>query len=150
MNQTIETEIKHSTMIKAPIEQVFDAITTAEGLDKWFTNGAVVDRRSGGEIKFRWTNERGMVSGGIIEDGGPVLEVEEPNRFVFQWHPDKNTYATTVEITFQSVEKGTLVSIREYGFHDTQAGREAFMGCATGWGEALTLLKFYVEHGITY
>jgi hypothetical protein len=24
------------------------------------------------------------------------------------------------------------------------------IGCATGWGEALTLLKFYLEHGLTY
>ena len=22
--------------------------------------------------------------------------------------------------------------------------------CAAGWGEALTLLKFYVEHGVVY
>jgi len=22
--------------------------------------------------------------------------------------------------------------------------------CASGWGEALTLLKFYIEHGIVY
>ena len=24
------------------------------------------------------------------------------------------------------------------------------MECAAGWGEALTLLKFYLEHGVTY
>ena len=24
------------------------------------------------------------------------------------------------------------------------------MECATGWGEALALLKFYLEHGVVY
>ena len=150
MDDLIETEIKHSTLIKAPIEKVYDAITTAEELDKWFTNGAHIDRRSGGEINFRWTNERGLITGGIVEDGGPIIEVNRPNKFIFQWHPDNNTYITTVELTFEQTEKGTIVKVKENGFQNTHEGREAFMGCATGWGEALTLLKFFIEHGITY
>ncbi len=40
--------------------------------------------------------------------------------------------------------------LREHGYHDTQSGRAAFADCATGWGEALTLLRFYVEHGLRY
>jgi len=150
MNEIIENEIKHKTLIKAPIAKVYDAITTAEELDKWFTTGAFIDRRSGGEIRFRWTNERSLITEGIIEDGGPILEVERPNKFIFQWHPDNNTYVTTVELTFEQTEKGTIVRVKEKGFHNTTEGRDAFMACATGWGEALTLLKFYIEYGLSY
>ena len=38
----------------------------------------------------------------------------------------------------------------EHGYQDTPSGRLAFADCATGWGEALKLLKFYLEHGVKY
>ena len=40
--------------------------------------------------------------------------------------------------------------VHEYGYPDTPEGWEQHMSCSTGWGEALTLLKFYVEHGVRY
>ena len=40
--------------------------------------------------------------------------------------------------------------LREHGYPDTPEGMAGLMSCATGWGEALTLLKFYVEHGLRY
>jgi hypothetical protein len=69
---------------------------------------------------------------------------------VFQWHPDSSEYLTTVDVVFEHEPRGTVVRLREHGYADTPAGREAFVTCATGWGEALTLLKFYVEHGLRY
>ncbi|HLE50978.1 MAG TPA: SRPBCC domain-containing protein, partial [Anaerolineales bacterium] len=73
-----------------------------------------------------------------------------PERFVFQWYPDNPSYPTTVEVDFQPTAGGTIIRLREHGYHDTPTGRKALINCATGWGEALTLLKFYVEHGIRY
>jgi len=40
--------------------------------------------------------------------------------------------------------------LQEHGYQDTPTGRKAFADCACGWGEALTLLKFYVEYGLKY
>ena len=51
---------------------------------------------------------------------------------------------------FEAVENGAIIRLREYGYEDTPSGRRGILECAAGWGEALTLLKFYVEHGITY
>ncbi len=150
MTDIFDTEIIHTTIIKAPIEKVFDAITTSDGLDSWFTTGAKVDRKPGGEIYFRWEDQRSEVQGGIIEDGGPILEVIEPTHFAFQWHPDNPKYATNVHLLFKEIDEGTKVIVQEHGFYDTPEGRKAMIGCATGWGEALTLLKFYLEHGVTY
>ena len=150
MDELINIKVEHSTLIRAPKETVFDAITTGKGLDDWFTDGARVERKKGGWIKFRWTEERTHVTEGIIEDGGPVIEVDIPNRFVFQWSPDNPNYKTTVTLTFREVTDGTLVKVEEEGFHDTPEGKKAQIGCATGWGEALTLLKFYLEHGVKY
>ena len=140
--------IRHAVKIHAEAEQVYNAFTTPEGLDGWFTSGSQIDPRPGGSIHFRWVDwGPDRVSG---EDGGPVLESERPNRFVFQWQPDQPSYYTTVEIDFEPVIDGTIVRLREYGYQDTPNGRKACLNCAAGWGEALTLLKFYVEHGIHY
>ena len=77
----------------------------------------------------------------------PILEVKVPEKFVFQWWED---HYTTVEMIFDELEDGTLVSLKEYGYEDSKEGHRRLLECAVGWGEALTLLKFYVEHDITY
>ena len=136
-----DLEIKHATFVKASADQVYNAFTTAEGLDAWFTNGAKVDPRPRGEILFRWRDwGPDRVTG---EDGRPVLEAVPPERFVFQWHPEDASYATTVEVDFTQMAAGTTVRLRENGYLDTSTSKR----CTAGWGEALTLL---VEHGVRY
>jgi uncharacterized protein YndB with AHSA1/START domain len=147
-NRDFPMEIRHATIIRAAPEVVFDAFTTGQGLDAWFTQGAQVEAQPGGRIFFRWVDwGPNQIN---AQDDGTVLEVQRPARFVFQWHPDEPDYATTVEVDFQAEGEHTIVRLREAGFRDTPSGRVAFADCATGWGEALTLLKFYVEHGLRY
>ncbi|MFX0206756.1 MAG: hypothetical protein ACFFDT_12285 [Candidatus Hodarchaeota archaeon] len=55
-----------------------------------------------------------------------------------------------IPIDFQEIEEGTVVCVKEYGYADTVEGHHRCLECATGWGEALTLLKFYSEHGLRY
>ena len=42
-----------ATLVRAPRELVYDAFTRAEVLDAWFTTGAEVDPRPGGEMTWR-------------------------------------------------------------------------------------------------
>ena len=51
---TFDTPIIHKVLIKADRKKVFDAMTTAEGLDKWFTKGTSVDRKPGGTLVLKW------------------------------------------------------------------------------------------------
>jgi uncharacterized protein YndB with AHSA1/START domain len=143
-----DIEIKHSTVIRADPINIYNALTTAEGLDAWFTDGSIVNAVPGGEILFQWVNWGPDHI--TAEDGGPVLEAIPPKHFVFQWHPDSPDYATTVEINIVPTDDGTIVSLREYGYADTPSARLAMVNCAVGWGEALTLLKFYLELGAHY
>ncbi len=65
----LDAEIRHATLVWAPPERVFDALTTASSLDGWFTHGASVEARPGSEIHFRWVNwGPDRVTD---EDGGP-------------------------------------------------------------------------------
>jgi uncharacterized protein YndB with AHSA1/START domain len=148
MTKLLDVEAKQTTLVRAKPEAVYDALTTSEGLDAWFTDGAEVDARPGGSITWSWKDWGPDKY--TTRSTGPVLEAKRPERFVFQWSADNPSYASTIEITFEEVEEGTVVRLREYGYHDTPSGRGALLECAAGWGEALTLMKYYVEHGIIY
>ena len=139
-------EIRAATLVRAPRERVFDALTRAEELDAWFTTGAEVDPQPSGEMIWRWVDWG--PDGYTGEDRGPVLEATRPERFVFRWQAALG--GTTVEIDFEDHPHGTVVRLREHGYPDTAAGWAGFADCSTAWGEALTLLKFYVEHDVRY
>ena len=56
VDKQIDAEIRHTTLIRAPIDKVFEILTTSDGLDKWLTTGAEVDAKPGGRITFRWND----------------------------------------------------------------------------------------------
>ena len=140
-----QTPILHKVLIRAPREKVFNAMTTTDGLDGWFTKGATINRKAGGELIFRWVDWGPDKH--TSEARAPIVEFNYPERFVFKWWDD---HYTTVEMDFQEVEEGTILSVKELGYQDTEEGHRRCLECAVGWGEALTLLKFYVEHGLRY
>lgn len=142
----IPPDIRVSTVVRAPRERVCDALTRADELDSWFTTGAEIDARPGGEMTWRWVDWGPDAYTG--EDRGPVLEARRPERFVFGWQAALG--GTLVEVDFDEHAAGTVVRLREHGYPDTPEGWEQHMSCATGWGEALALLKLWVEHGIRY
>ena len=140
-----KSPIIHKVLIRAPREQVYNAMTTANGLDGWFTTGAKINRQVGGILTFVWKDWGPDKVTDSVDC--PILEVNIPERFVFQWWED---HYTTVEMNFLENIEGTVVQLKESGYADTPEGHRRCLECATGWGEALTLLKFYVEHGLRY
>jgi len=141
MAEKLANEIKQSVFIKAPREKVYDAFATAEGLDGWFTRGSRVDARPGGAMVIRWV-AWGAEKDINLEVRGKVLEAKRPERFVFEWgDPGEES---TVEIVLEQRDDGTLVRLREFGFRKL----EQVIDNAGGWGEALTLAKFWIEHRI--
>jgi uncharacterized protein YndB with AHSA1/START domain len=143
----VAREVRHSVFVRAPPRAVYDLFATAAGLDSWFTTGAEVDAWSGGRIRYRWRDwgpERVTT-----EALGVVREADPPRRFVFEWDSaDERT--TIVEMDFEAVDAGTVMRLREFGFSDGARGEQALAREATGWGEAMTLAKFRVEHGLRY
>ncbi|GBG07459.1 hypothetical protein PAT3040_02010 [Paenibacillus agaridevorans] len=138
--------IHHRTFINAAPDEVYEAIATGPGWDAWFTQGTTVDARPGGTIHFRFQDFGPDHI--TLEDGGTVLEAIPGEKFVYQWTPGEST--TTISFVLTKLGEGTLVSLAESGYKQTDMDLKAFADCAVGWGEALTLLKYYLEHGVTY
>lgn len=134
--------IDHSVYINAAPEKVFDALTNAQGWDAWFTKGMTLDPRVGGEITFRW--EKWGPDHVTAEDRGKILEILSCQKFSFLWNLHEG--GTTVTFTLQPRASGTVLRITDQGYKSV----DYFMTCATGWGEALALLKFCLEHGVVY
>jgi uncharacterized protein YndB with AHSA1/START domain len=148
MRRIRDEKVNFRTLVRTNPERVYDALATGRGLDEWFTTGATVDARPGGVMHFRW---QGWGLDHYTGDNlGPVLEARRPERFVFQWKADSGSYDTTVEINFEKVGEGTIVHLIETGYEDTSEGMQDLLNRVSGWAQVLTLMKFYLEHGVKY
>jgi len=74
-------------------------------------------------------------------------------RYGAGWSSDSSKQTTvepTVRFSLEPLGQGTRLTVTDAGHLETQKDLEACVGCAVGWGEALALLKFYLEHGVVY
>ncbi|MED3653138.1 SRPBCC domain-containing protein [Heyndrickxia sporothermodurans] len=139
-------EIEHSTYIKVEKEKVYEILSSPEGWNAWFTDDTslTLNSEGTGDIRLKWTDFGSKKEN--IEDGGKILKAIPNKSFVFQWSPGESI--TTVSIKLEKYKDGTLVRLRETGYSSSEKDLAAYLGCAVGWGEALTLLKVYLEYGI--
>lgn len=134
--------VDHSVFIDVPPERVYETLTTASSWDAWFTKGMSLDLRIGGDIIFRW--DHWGPDHVTAEDYGRILEFIPNRKFVFLWNLQEG--GTTVTLSLEPRGGGTVLRITDVGY----TSETYFMTCATGWGEALTLIKFYLESGQKY
>ncbi len=70
--------IEREVLIAAPVERVWELITRAEHLGRWFGDaGAEIDLRPGGALALRWHDDATV--------HGRVEAVAPPHRFVYRW-----------------------------------------------------------------
>jgi uncharacterized protein YndB with AHSA1/START domain len=50
--------IKHNFTVAAPVEKVYDAVSTLEGLRGWWPTGATGNPNRGGRLRFEFDNGR--------------------------------------------------------------------------------------------
>ena len=66
-------DILHRIGIKAPVAQVYNALTTLEGLAHWWTEEVAGDGQVGGKVQFSFRTKAGELL------GGAMMEVQELN-----------------------------------------------------------------------
>jgi uncharacterized protein YndB with AHSA1/START domain len=141
-----ELLVHHRVYIAAPVSDIFNRLTSSEGWCGWFASSCRIDRSVGGKVRFEWVNfgaDRYTAT-----DEGSILEYHENRRFSFSWNPA--AHPTNVCIEFEEKHPGCNISIKETGFLFNEQDVSVALQVASGWGEALTLLKFHVESGLVY
>ncbi len=121
----VPDQIERETVIDAPVDRVWQLITEAEHVGRWFGDaGAEIDLRPGGEMVIRWT--------GHGASRGRVVAVEPQTRFSYRWAPFKDPggeepvegNSTLVEFTLQPEGDGTRLRVVESGFSSLATSQE--------------------------
>ncbi|MBM2614407.1 SRPBCC domain-containing protein [Actinoplanes sp. LDG1-06] len=135
--------IERTLEIAHPVDKVWDALTTAEGLGTWFGNQAEVDLRVGGEARLTWTSG---------DKATLVIQRLEPKSvFGYTWPiyglPDGDPRRTYVEFTLAPTAGGTTLTMVESGFAQTpdDEHKAAFSGNTEGWTNELGELVAYLD-----
>jgi uncharacterized protein YndB with AHSA1/START domain len=140
--------IEREVVIEAPVDRVWQLVTEAEHLGRWFGDaGAEVDLRPGGAMELRWT-EYGA-------SRGRIEAVEPQRRFAFRWAPYKDPggldvtdgNSTRVEFTLSEEGDGTRLRVVETGFEtlatSEEQRRKNLDGNTEGWQMELGELQEY-------
>ena len=131
-------EINHRVGIAASASDVYQALTTDEGLSRWWTT----DTRGAGEV--------GSVIRFRFDGGGPDFEVVElqPDRLVRWKHSGEVPAAwkgTGITFRLDAGEQQTCVRF----VHDNWVEASDFMAhCSTKWAVFLLSLKEVLETGV--
>lgn len=139
--------IEREVVIAAPVERVWELVTSAEHLGRWFGDvGADVDLHPGGAMSVRW-REHTMHA--------RVEAVEPPHRFSYRWlSPGAGraeatpANSTLVEFTLAAEGDHTRVAVVESGFDalaelDVAERASRFAAHVHGWTAELDELAAY-------
>ncbi|MER7084131.1 Uncharacterized conserved protein YndB, AHSA1/START domain [Saccharopolyspora kobensis] len=135
--------IERTVQLDRAPEEVWAALTTAEGLSSWFGDEADIELRPGGRGRLIW-------------HGKPathlrVERVEEPSVFGFTWHipelPRDDPRRTYVEFTLEPVGAGTRLTVVETGFAQLpeEHYREIYDSHTEGWARELGELTEHLD-----
>ena len=134
-----------SRRFDAPPEEVFDA-----WLDKdwgqWLPPAGAhcevveITPRIGGRYRVQMR----MGDGREVEISGVYRDISRPKKIVMTWMGNYNNQETVITLTFQPDRGGTLMSLKQEGFHE-EAQRDGYRSGWTGAGGSFDKLAAYLE-----
>ena len=143
-------QIERETTIEAPVERVWELLTQAEHVGRWFGDaGAEIDLRPGGELVMHW-REHGS-------SRARIEAVEPHSRFSYRWAPYKDPggdepvegNSTLVEFTLAAEGNATRLRVVESGFAALACSDEQraanLEGNTEGWAAELGELADYAK-----
>jgi uncharacterized protein YndB with AHSA1/START domain len=134
-------DIIHRIGITSPAAQVYHALTSLDGLARWWTEEVQGDGRVGGRIEFRFRK-------GGQSIGSMVMEVQElnPHQDVRWRCVEGPPEWVGTDITFQlsSRDGRTIV---QFGHRNWREAIEFTSHCSMKWATFLLSLREYVETG---
>ncbi len=134
-------DILHRVGIKAPLEKVYKALATPEGVAGWWTTETRGDNKAGGMITFRFTADGREL--GVFDM--KILELHPDARIVWQVvnGPDE-WVGTKIRFELRQEDGFTIVLFRHEGWKEPV---EFMYHCSTKWATFLMSLKSLAETG---
>jgi uncharacterized protein YndB with AHSA1/START domain len=133
--------IEHTIEIDAPRERIFEALTDADELVRWFPSGAESDPRTGGAFEYRFEfpadPERDHTYSGAYH------EVRDGEHVSYPWKGGLGE--TRVDVTLEPAGETTVARLVHAGWGEGAAWEQSRQLHEDGWGFFLGNLKAYVE-----
>lgn len=157
--QSATDVIRRSTVVTAPLDRVWAAISDAHAFGRWFgasfdgpfvvghwLHGRIVPTTVDPEVAALQAPHAGVPLSVFVE------AIEPSRRLAFRWHPypagpDRDASPTTlVEFVLEPVSDGVRLTITESGFDRVPLEHRAaaFTGNEGGWTHQVRLVATYV------
>jgi uncharacterized protein YndB with AHSA1/START domain len=136
-------DILHRVGATAPLDEVYAAVATPEGVAGWWTTDTTGKSEVGGELAVRFHDER---SGELV--GGFEVEIQELDpagrvSWLVTTGPDE-WIGTRISFELKEEDGFTIVLFRHEGWKEPV---EFMHHCSTKWATFLMSLKKLVETG---
>lgn len=159
----MENHIEKRTILRAPLDRVWEALTDAQQFGIWFgmaldgpfvagqpISGRIHPTQVDAEVAKMQEPYSGMPVSWVID------RIEPKRLFSMRWHPfaidPKVDYSdepmTLITFTLKETDEGVELTVTETGFENIPAHRraEALKANAGGWAKQMELVAAYV-HG---
>ncbi len=129
-------DIMHLIVIHAPSERVYEAITTVDGIRRWWTRDAEIEPKVGAAGEFGFNGKR-FIAKVTVEELIPVTRV--------RWKVANLAWqANDIEFNLRAEGNDTTLFFAHRGF---PLADEGFASATTRWGFYLLSLKRYLQSG---
>lgn len=135
--------------IKAPLEALYQAWTTAAGIETWFLSKAVFKEEHQATLDPHTPYHSGCTYDWTWflyaeTEQGTIKAANGTDRIAFSFAGD-----CLVEVNLEQQDDYVLVTLTQSGIPDTDEARQHIrLGCATGWSFYLVNLKSVYEGGL--
>ena len=135
-------ELKQEIQVSAPPRQVFQALTDAREIERWWTTKARSEPRKDGGFRYDWTFPEAPERDHVQE--GRYIEFEDGSRVSYPWKVgDRNT---EVDFTVDGNGAATRLVMEHRGW--APGMEEAYERHDQGWRFFLGNLKSYLEEKV--
>lgn len=139
-----DRRIAKEALVQAPIEAVWKAWTTSEGITSFFAPEAYVEARPEGAFHIHFNPYAPPGSKGA--DDMRVLAVQEPKLLSFTWNappqlPEARAQRTFVTVRLEPRDGGTLVRINHSGWGEGGQWDQAHDYFDKAWAGVLVALQ---------
>jgi uncharacterized protein YndB with AHSA1/START domain len=129
-------DIMHLVKIHVAPARVYQAISSAEGIRKWWTRDAALDATIGGIGEFGFNGRQFVIKAHVDELRGPTHV-----RWTMLAPPFDGT---TITFDVRANGNDAMLAFAHRGFKSTD---DIYAGATTRWGFYLVSLKRYLESG---
>ena len=134
-------DILHRVGIKAPLNEVYQALATREGAAAWWTTNTQGQSKIGGLLKFRFSSDGKEIGGFDMK----VLELQPSKRVAWQVVEGPAEWiGTKISFDLKQEDDYAIVLFNHQGWNEPV---EFMYHCSTKWATYLLSLKQLVETG---